>query len=83
MFTGTQATTTHPTLALGSRGEDVAYLQRRLNFLISASLKVDGRFGPATEKAVKKFQESSGFLDDEIDGIVGPQTWRELELIDV
>ncbi|NET15791.1 MAG: hypothetical protein F6K08_24675 [Okeania sp. SIO1H6] len=81
MFTGTQATTAHPTLAFGSTGEDVAYLQRRLNFLISASLVVDGRFGAATEKAVKKFQESSGLLD--IDGIVGPKTWGKLELIDI
>ncbi|MGD1717646.1 peptidoglycan-binding domain-containing protein [Dapis sp. BLCC M172] len=82
MSTGTQATNARPTLALGSRGEDVAYLQRRLNFLISASLEVDGIFGPATEKAVKKFQESSGGLLD-VDGIVGPLTWGELELIDI
>ncbi|MGD1805243.1 peptidoglycan-binding domain-containing protein [Dapis sp. BLCC M126] len=41
---------------------------------------VDGIFGVATEEAVKKFQK---FNDLTVDGIVGPQTWATLELIDV
>ncbi|MGD1698464.1 peptidoglycan-binding domain-containing protein [Dapis sp. BLCC M229] len=41
---------------------------------------VDGIFGVATEEAVKNFQKSSGLT---VDGIVGPQTWERLELIDV
>ncbi len=68
------------TLFLGSTGEDVEYLQRRLNGLRYASLVVDGIFGVATEEAVKKFQK---FNDLTVDGIVGPQTWATLELIDV
>ena len=76
MFTGTQRTTTYPTLTLGSTGEDVKHLQRRLNVLISASLVADGIFGVATEEAVKKFQKSSGFT---VDGIVGPQTWAAID----
>ncbi|NEP03574.1 MAG: peptidoglycan-binding protein [Okeania sp. SIO2G4] len=68
------------TLFLGSTGEDVEYLQRRLNGLRYASLVVDGIFGVATEEAVKKFQK---FNDLTVDGIVGPHTWAILELIDV
>ncbi|NET16143.1 MAG: peptidoglycan-binding protein [Okeania sp. SIO1H6] len=68
------------TLTLGSTGEGVEYLQRRLNGIRSASLVVDGIFGVATEEAVKKFQKSSGLT---VDGIVGPKTWEQLELIDV
>ncbi|MGD1712148.1 peptidoglycan-binding domain-containing protein [Dapis sp. BLCC M172] len=68
------------TLYFGSTGEDVKYLQRRLNGIRSASLVVDGIFGVATEEAVKNFQKSSGLT---VDGIVGPQTWERLELIDV
>ncbi len=68
------------TLYFGSTREDVEYLQRRLNGISSASLVVDGRFGVATEEAVKNFQK---FNDLTVDGIVGPQTWGKLELIDV
>lgn len=55
----------------GSRGEDVADLQKAL------SLVSDGVFGPATEKAVKAFQKSKQMLPD---GIVGPMTWAALNL---
>ncbi|MGD1804219.1 peptidoglycan-binding domain-containing protein [Dapis sp. BLCC M126] len=68
------------TISLGSRGEGVEYLQRRLNGIRAASLVVDGIFGPATQEAVKNFQKSSGLT---VDGIVGPKTWEQLELIDV
>ena len=69
-----------PNLRRGSTGEDVKYLQNRLNAIGFGSLVVDGIFGAATEEAVKKFQGNYGLT---VDGIVGPQTWAKLETIDV
>lgn len=58
-----------PTLRQEDRGEEVAVLQRSLG------IKADGIFGPATEKAVKRFQAEKGLAAD---GIVGPYTWEKL-----
>ncbi|NET46821.1 peptidoglycan-binding protein [Okeania sp. SIO2B3] len=69
-----------PVLCFGSKGEDVEYLQTRLNGIEFGSLAVDGIFGVATEEAVKKFQKYYGLT---VDGIVGNQTWAKLESIDV
>lgn len=57
------------TLKLGSRGEDVKVLQRKLN------LSVDGIFGLITEEAVKDFQKNNNLT---VDGIVGTNTWNKL-----
>lgn len=57
------------TLKLGSKGNDVKTLQSKLN------LKVDGVFGPLTDKAVKEFQKKNGLV---VDGIVGTKTWEKL-----
>ena len=67
-----------PTLRRGSKGETVIHLQTRLNFLGYGPLKADGDFGPDTEKAVKKFQQSHNHVLG-VDGIVGPDTWRILD----
>lgn len=56
-------------LKLGSRGVNVAYLQRVLG------IKPDGIFGPITDGKVKEFQRSQGL---KVDGIVGPITWSRL-----
>lgn len=56
-------------LKLGSKGDEVKALQKKLN------LKVDGIFGPITEEAVKDFQRSNGL---EVDGIVGVNTLSKL-----
>lgn len=60
-------------------GEDVKRLQaglKRVFPLYAGSLVVDGKFGPATEKAVKEFQSRSKL---EVDGRVGPATRDKLD----
>jgi hypothetical protein len=67
------------TLKRGSQGATVRALQTRLNRWLQeqqmTALKVDGIFGPLTEKAVRAFQQARGLV---IDGIVGPKTWEQL-----
>ncbi|MEO5981923.1 MAG: N-acetylmuramoyl-L-alanine amidase [Pedococcus sp.] len=58
------------------RGEDVVALQERLNTLGFASGRVDGRFGPLTERAVRSFQRAYGLPGD---GSVGPETLRAFD----
>ena len=64
-----------PTLKLGSKGVAVRGLQRRLNDSGYDAVEIDGKFGPATEAAVKGYQEANGL---DADGIVGPLTWARL-----
>jgi len=54
------------TMRRGSRGEGVKQLQQALGMR-----QVDGIFGPATERAVRTFQQNSNI---KVDGIVGPET---------
>jgi len=65
-------------LAYGAAGEIVETLQRSLNARLTPSpqLAVDGDFGPATERAVKRLQREK---DLEATGRVGPKTWQHLE----
>lgn len=49
-----------------------------LQYLLRArghSVTVDGIFGPATDSAVRAFQQQKGLA---VDGIVGPATWSAL-----
>lgn len=64
-----------PTVQNGSRGPNVKTVQSILNGKAGARLAVDGAFGPATEAAVKAWQQ---FFRLEVDGIVGPKTWATL-----
>jgi hypothetical protein len=61
-------------LRRGDKGNDVFWLQVALNNH-GAGLKVDRDFGPATERAVRKFQKDKGLT---VDGVVGRQTWKAL-----
>ena len=56
-------------LKLGSKGEDVKELQKKLG------LKDDGDFGKKTEEAVKNFQLKNNLTPD---GIVGDSTWNKI-----
>jgi peptidoglycan hydrolase-like protein with peptidoglycan-binding domain len=56
-------------LEKGDRGPRVASLQRKLG------IPADGVFGPATKRAVKRYQARHRLT---VDGIAGPQTLRSL-----
>jgi peptidoglycan hydrolase-like protein with peptidoglycan-binding domain len=64
----------------GSRGDAVRGVQEEFQFRNlsgdpSQGLQIDGIFGPETDAAVRGFQEA---LAVDVDGIVGPITWRAL-----
>jgi N-acetylmuramoyl-L-alanine amidase len=57
-------------------GDDVAQLQRRLIELGFMITRVDGIYGPQTERAVRDFQKNVGLNND---GICGPDVFRALD----
>lgn len=61
-------------LSLGSRGPEVATVQRALNQYFRPPIPVDGVYGSTTEAAVRQFQQAAGFRGQDIDGVVGPKT---------
>lgn len=67
-----------PLLRLGSHGWQVKRLQRllRQHGLFPQPAAIDGDFGEITNAAVRAFQELN---DLDVDGIVGPLTWRALQ----
>lgn len=66
-----------PTQQIGARGSLVYKIQGRINELGFGTLAVDGIFGWHTDTQVRAFQRARTLL---IDGIVGPQTWRSLDM---
>jgi N-acetylmuramoyl-L-alanine amidase len=58
------------------RGDDIAVLQQRLIGMGFDCYWVDGIFGPATEAALRDFQQHAGLPAD---GTCGPATFRVLE----
>lgn len=60
------------------RGEDVAELQSRFNGLGFDAGKVDGIFGPDTQRAVLDFQRNRHLAED---GKAGPEVITELKLV--
>ena len=62
----------------GDKGKGVREIQTyllKLNYDIGPK-GVDGFFGPATETAIKKFQQDNNLV---VDGKVGKKTWKMLE----
>jgi peptidoglycan hydrolase-like protein with peptidoglycan-binding domain len=57
-------------LRVGTRGETVKKLQSALG------IDADGKFGPATARAVKEFQSAQGL---DADGLAGPETLAKLD----
>jgi D-alanyl-D-alanine carboxypeptidase (penicillin-binding protein 5/6) len=64
-------------LKLGDFGKRVEFLQRTLNARLQPSpdLGVDGDFGPATESAVRAFQDASKLP---VNGLVDTAVWKAL-----
>lgn len=64
-------------LKIGSVGEAVTALQAQLKTRGFDPGPADGDFGPATEQAVRSFQQAQGL---DVDGVVGVQTSSALGL---
>lgn len=62
------------TLYKGCKGEDVRAMQQLLT-LRGVPCNPDGSFGPATDKAVRKYQKEVGL---QVDGRCGPATMGSL-----
>lgn len=62
---------------LGSQGDEVRRIQKKLKSLGYYKGSVDGVYGTATQKAVRSFQKNCGITAD---GIAGPKTIRYLGL---
>lgn len=64
-----------PKLRVGNEGLSVVALQKRLSTLGFYEGKADGKFGAATERAVKAFEVKAGLKSD---GVVGAAMWNRL-----
>jgi peptidoglycan hydrolase-like protein with peptidoglycan-binding domain len=62
-----KATTTHPTLRIGSRGSNVKYVQKAVG-----ARPFDGIFGPLTRTKVKAYQHAHHLYAS---GVVDAKTW--------
>lgn len=67
-----EADQSEPVLKVGSTGLPVRRAQKRMSLVGYDVGGVDGRYGVATKRAVKKLQQQGGLAVDEV---VGPQTW--------
>jgi hypothetical protein len=67
-----------PTLKQGSKGNQVGYLQKFLNWYGNYSLAVDNSFGSKTLAALKDFQLKEGLT---VDGSYGPKSYAKAKTI--
>lgn len=65
-----------PYLSQGDQGDDVLQLQKSLKKLGFDPIYLDGIFGPATYRALIRFQR---YAQISVDGIAGPETWEALK----
>ena len=65
-----------PSVKKGDQNGYITLLQTNLNNRGYYEGKVDGKFGPKTEKAVMDFQKDLG---KPVSGTVGPKTWEALQ----
>lgn len=75
LFTMFGAVSAFASFQRGDDGEEVLAIQKRLVELHYTVGTLDGKFGPATEKAIKAFQAAKGL---EVDGVVGSATYKAL-----
>lgn len=66
------------TLRRQSKLSSVRYAQLKLLSKLYPVGEIDGIFGTVTQNAVREFQSENGL---EVDGIIGPNTWQKLSLI--
>lgn len=66
----------HATIQRGSTGPDVELIQRFLG-VVGPGDPGYGTFGPATEAAVRRYQQMQGLT---VDGVCGPATWAKTGL---
>jgi peptidoglycan hydrolase-like protein with peptidoglycan-binding domain len=62
-------------LEAGAHGNSVLKLQQALKTAGYDPGPADGKFGPQTDAAVRRYQQAH---DLDVDGVVGPATWRAL-----
>jgi peptidoglycan hydrolase-like protein with peptidoglycan-binding domain len=67
-----------PTIEIGSSGLPVRRAQNRLSLGGFDTGGVDGIFGAKTESGVKALQQATGIS---VDGIVGPETWKQIDAL--
>jgi peptidoglycan hydrolase-like protein with peptidoglycan-binding domain len=67
-----------PILRVGSTGLPVRRAQSRLSLAGFNTGGVDGIFGHQTEGGVKALQQARGLT---VDGIVGPNTWHQIDAL--
>ena len=65
-------------LRAGSTGQEVKSLQKKLSQIGYSVGSIDGKFGPTTEQALKRFQKNRGI---KVDGIFGTETAKELKRV--
>lgn len=65
-----------PTIKSGAAGNNAKQLQKNLNKTINAGLTEDGKFGPKSVEALKKWQKANGLTAD---GSYGPKSYEVMK----